>query len=136
MAGFGRHLFVCTHERPAGHPRECCSAKDSVSIREPLKVRGKAASDCPDVDLEPKPDRSIGDLTRGSAASALPAALDRRAYDLMVPELQASVHSLGEIDDHVPGLPPPRMHHAAAQTGFGIGSSIWDCGNNRMCWKD
>ena len=41
MAEFERHVFVCTNERDAGHPRGCCSAKDSVSIREALKARCK-----------------------------------------------------------------------------------------------
>ncbi len=39
MPHFERHVFVCTNERAAGHPRSCCSAKDSVSIREALKAR-------------------------------------------------------------------------------------------------
>ncbi len=39
MAEFERHVFVCTNERAPGHPRGCCSAKDSVSIREALKAR-------------------------------------------------------------------------------------------------
>ena len=39
MAEFKRHVFVCTNERAAGHPRGCCSAKGSASIREALKAR-------------------------------------------------------------------------------------------------
>ena len=39
MAEFERHVFVCTNERAPGHPRGCCSAKDSASIREALKAR-------------------------------------------------------------------------------------------------
>ena len=39
MAEFERHVFVCTNERAPGHPRGCCSAKDSISIREALKAR-------------------------------------------------------------------------------------------------
>jgi (2Fe-2S) ferredoxin len=39
MAEFQRHVFVCTNQREAGHPRGCCSAKDSVAIREALKER-------------------------------------------------------------------------------------------------
>ena len=34
-------MFVCINERAPGHPRGCCSAKDSVSIREALKTRCK-----------------------------------------------------------------------------------------------
>ena len=41
MVEFERHVFVCTNERTPGHPRGCCSAKDSVSIREALKTRCK-----------------------------------------------------------------------------------------------
>jgi len=41
MAELERHVFVCTNERVPGHPRGCCSAKDSVAIRETLKARCK-----------------------------------------------------------------------------------------------
>lgn len=37
MPAFERHVFVCTNVRPADHPRGCCAAKDSESIRERLK---------------------------------------------------------------------------------------------------
>ena len=43
MAEYERHVFVCTNERGPGHPRGCCSAKNSVSIREALKARCKLA---------------------------------------------------------------------------------------------
>ncbi len=43
MAAFERHVFVCINERVSGHQRGCCSAKDSVSIREALKARCKLA---------------------------------------------------------------------------------------------
>ena len=39
MPPFERHVFVCTNERAAGHPRGCCSAKESALIREALKAR-------------------------------------------------------------------------------------------------
>lgn len=39
MPAFEKHVFVCTNARPEGHPRGCCSAKDSVAIRETLKQR-------------------------------------------------------------------------------------------------
>src|SRR5688500_4352709 len=26
------HIFVCTNERPAGHPRGCCKAKNSEDL--------------------------------------------------------------------------------------------------------
>lgn len=41
MAEFERHVFVCINERVPGHPRGCCSHKDSTSIREALKARCK-----------------------------------------------------------------------------------------------
>lgn len=37
MAGFERHVFVCTNRREAGHPRGCCQARDSEAVREALK---------------------------------------------------------------------------------------------------
>ena len=40
---YSRHVFCCTNERPAGHPRGCCKAKDSERLRNYLKVRAKEA---------------------------------------------------------------------------------------------
>ena len=37
MAAFEKHVFICTNTREAGHPRGCCSAKNSTAIRERLK---------------------------------------------------------------------------------------------------
>ncbi len=37
MAGFERHVFVCTNVREPGHPRGCCSGRGSEAIREALK---------------------------------------------------------------------------------------------------
>jgi (2Fe-2S) ferredoxin len=37
MARFERHLFVCTNERPPGHPKGCCREKGSEEIRAALK---------------------------------------------------------------------------------------------------
>lgn len=37
MAAFEKHVFVCTNTRPEGHARGCCSAKNSVALRERLK---------------------------------------------------------------------------------------------------
>lgn len=36
------HVFCCTNERPAGHPRGCCMAKGSVALRDHMKSRAKA----------------------------------------------------------------------------------------------
>ncbi|GMU22897.1 MAG: hypothetical protein AMXMBFR13_29810 [Phycisphaerae bacterium] len=41
MAGFERHVFVCTNTREAGHPRGCCSAKEGEAVREALKAAAK-----------------------------------------------------------------------------------------------
>ncbi|HET6203163.1 MAG TPA: (2Fe-2S) ferredoxin domain-containing protein [Planctomycetota bacterium] len=37
MAKFLHHLFVCENERPAGHPKGCCSAKGSPAVRQRMK---------------------------------------------------------------------------------------------------
>ena len=40
--GFYRsHIFCCTNERPDGHPRGSCSAKDGLRLRNYMKVRAK-----------------------------------------------------------------------------------------------
>lgn len=38
---YDRHVFVCTNERPAGHPRGCCKAKGSEDLRDYMKLRAK-----------------------------------------------------------------------------------------------
>jgi (2Fe-2S) ferredoxin len=37
MPRFERHIFVCTNERPAGHPKGCCREKGSEEVRAALK---------------------------------------------------------------------------------------------------
>ena len=32
------HIFVCTNERPAGHPRGCCLAKNSEALVQAFKI--------------------------------------------------------------------------------------------------
>ena len=39
---YERHVFVCTNERPADHPRGCCVARGSGDVRERLKALVKA----------------------------------------------------------------------------------------------
>jgi (2Fe-2S) ferredoxin len=34
---FERHVFVCLNERPDGHPRGCCAAKDAHLLHQRLK---------------------------------------------------------------------------------------------------
>jgi len=38
MARYERHIFVCTNERPAGHPRGCCKARGAEALRDALKA--------------------------------------------------------------------------------------------------
>jgi (2Fe-2S) ferredoxin len=38
---YRRHVFCCTNERPAGHPRGCCKAKGSEKLRNYMKARAK-----------------------------------------------------------------------------------------------
>ena len=51
------HVFCCTNERPAGHPRGCCKAKGSEKLRDYMKARANEfglsrvrinTSGCPD----------------------------------------------------------------------------------------
>ena len=35
------HVFCCTNERPAGHPRGCCKTRGSEKLRNYLKARAK-----------------------------------------------------------------------------------------------
>ncbi len=37
MPSFQRHVFVCTNERAADHPRGCCKARGGVEVRDRLK---------------------------------------------------------------------------------------------------
>ncbi|MDQ3366521.1 MAG: (2Fe-2S) ferredoxin domain-containing protein [Myxococcota bacterium] len=37
MPTFQRHVFVCTNERAADHPRGCCKARGGVEVRDRLK---------------------------------------------------------------------------------------------------
>lgn len=38
---FRKHVFLCTNERPAGHPRGCCKDKGAEKLRNYLKARAK-----------------------------------------------------------------------------------------------
>ncbi len=38
---YRKHVFCCTNERPAGHPRGCCKDKGSVRLRNYMKARAK-----------------------------------------------------------------------------------------------
>jgi (2Fe-2S) ferredoxin len=41
VPGFKRHVFVCTNERPEGHPKGSCKAKGGVEVRDELKLQLK-----------------------------------------------------------------------------------------------
>ncbi len=34
---YKKHVFICTNQRPEGHPRGCCREKGSEAIRDRLK---------------------------------------------------------------------------------------------------
>ncbi len=38
---YRRHVFCCTNQRPAGHPRGCCQDKGATRLRNYLKARAK-----------------------------------------------------------------------------------------------
>lgn len=38
---FDAHLFVCTNQRPAGHPRGSCAPRGSEKLRDYMKARAK-----------------------------------------------------------------------------------------------
>ncbi|HUI11606.1 MAG TPA: (2Fe-2S) ferredoxin domain-containing protein [Bacteroidota bacterium] len=59
MGRFARHIFVCTNERPAGHPKGCCREKGSEGVRDALKAEIKR--------------RGIAALVRANAAGCLDA---------------------------------------------------------------
>jgi (2Fe-2S) ferredoxin len=40
-AFYEAHVFCCTNERPAGHPRGCCKAKGAERLRDYMKLRAK-----------------------------------------------------------------------------------------------
>jgi len=39
---FTTHVFCCTNERAAGHPRGCCKEKGSEALRDYMKKKAKA----------------------------------------------------------------------------------------------
>src|ERR1700741_4940515 len=38
---YSSHVFVCTNERPEGHPRGCCKSKGAEKLRNYMKARAK-----------------------------------------------------------------------------------------------
>lgn len=59
MSRFKRHIFVCTNERPAGHPKGCCRSKGSELVRDRIKEELKK--------------RGLIRIVRGNAAGCLDA---------------------------------------------------------------
>jgi (2Fe-2S) ferredoxin len=41
MSRYQRHIFVCTNQRPAGHPKGCCHEKGSEAVRDLFKAELK-----------------------------------------------------------------------------------------------
>jgi len=59
MPRYERHVFVCTNERPAGHPKGCCREKGSEEIRAALKAELKR--------------RGVAGIVRANASGCLDA---------------------------------------------------------------
>jgi (2Fe-2S) ferredoxin len=59
VSRFERHLFICTNERPAEHPKGCCREKGSEEIRRALKAELKR--------------RGLSDIVRANASGCLDA---------------------------------------------------------------
>jgi len=38
---YDRHVFFCVNERPEGHPRGCCKAKEAEKLRNYMKTKAK-----------------------------------------------------------------------------------------------
>ncbi len=39
MAFFEKHIFVCTNQRPAGHPRGCCDPAATAELQRAFKTQ-------------------------------------------------------------------------------------------------
>jgi len=39
MAKFERHIFICTNQRPEGHPRGCCNPSGEGELQRLFKVK-------------------------------------------------------------------------------------------------
>ncbi len=59
MTRFRRHVFVCTNERPPGHPKGCCREKGSEEVRSALKAELKK--------------RGLSDMVRANISGCLDA---------------------------------------------------------------
>ncbi len=59
MSRYQRHVFVCTNQRPAGHPKGCCLDKGSAAVRDRLKSELKK--------------RGLSEIVRANASGCLDA---------------------------------------------------------------
>src|SRR5690606_7199485 len=57
-----------------------------------------------------------------STTAPVSSPLDGGTYDRVVPALSSAVHSMGEIDHAVPGIPSLQLLTSALEGGSGIGS--------------
>ena len=39
MAKFEKHIFICTNQRPEGHPRGCCNASGEADLHRAFKSK-------------------------------------------------------------------------------------------------
>jgi hypothetical protein len=39
MAKFEKHIFICTNQRPDGHPRGCCNASGEAELHRAFKSK-------------------------------------------------------------------------------------------------
>lgn len=96
MPTFQRHVFVCTNERAADHPRGSCKLKGSPEVRDKLKAMLK--------------ERGIGKEVRANNAGCLDqceAGITMVVYPEQVWYGHVTVEDLAEIiDSHIIGGKP------------------------------
>jgi (2Fe-2S) ferredoxin len=114
MPSFQRHVFVCTNERPADHPKGCCKAKGGVEVRDKLKAELTA--------------RGLSKIIRANNAGCLDQC-EHGVSVVVYPEQvwygQVTVDDIGEIvDKHLVGgqvverLLQPKQPHLGDQRSF------------------
>jgi len=83
MPTFQRHVFVCTNERAADHPKGCCKAKGGVEVRDRLKAELKA--------------RGISKIVRANTAGCLEQGVSVVVYPEQVWYGHVTVDDIPEI---------------------------------------
>jgi (2Fe-2S) ferredoxin len=86
VSRYKRHVFVCTNQRPAGHPKGCCASKGSEEVRTRMKEELKK--------------RGLSRIVRGNAAGCLDAC-DHGVTLLVYPE---GIWYGGVVPDDVPEI--------------------------------